>query len=846
MHIRFTFLVLLQTVALCVFMNKISAQIIYVKSGGSGDGTSWQKPLNTLTNALAKVKAGQQIWVAQGVYTPTTCNICTQSDRKISFIIPDSVKVYGGFVGTETNINQRDWKNNRTTLSGDIDNDGKPDKNSMRLVYTINVSSFTMLDGFTVANANANDTTVVAGEYFNSGSAFFNDGRFAASSPTISNCTFINNYSVGFGGALYNNAAFNGLSNAQITQCIFRSNKSHSVGAAVHNNGSAGGKNFAHYEFCIFDSNTSDEAGGAVFNDGDGGLNQTFFANCQFINNYGAQYGGAIYNLGAHGESSPAILNCLFWKNNSYSAGAIYNLGSAKGKANAQILNCTFYKNSAHTSGAIYANANDTTGTSVPTIVNSIFWKNTADNGNTFRCIYGNPKISYSIVDTTECNALNSGVGSNVVCGSGMLYNLNPIFENPDSGDFRLKPGSFAIDAGNNTIVNALNLKYDLDSTPRIYNNKVDLGCYEYSPNLFFAPQIVNPLQASSVCEKQNAQLILKVSGTPPLTYNWYKNNSAYAQTSSDTLNFLNVRVQDSGYYYVIVSNSKNQTLKTDSVFLNISPFLIVSVNLMILKSPICINDSITIKANIANGGAKPKLNWQLNNASLGAPDSAIIITTPVGSNFFKYKCIVTSSEKCTVQNQITSTILNVSYNDSVAMKANLTSTPTLLEKNKPITFKIDGTNIGSAPSIKWFLNGKLLTTNALTYTTDSLKSKDVVSSIVTSSLTCAKPNQISLATTPIIFSSTFDTSNDDLEVRIFPNPIENNALSMGFSEPQILESIACSDAMGKSIFFLKGDKSNSRTDFRFDIPNVNSGFYFLQIKTSRGLYVRKLFVFNR
>lgn len=843
MIIRSTFIKLLQIIILCTLSCVASAQIIYVKTGGTGDGTSWQKPLNTVTTALAKVKAGQQVWVAQGIYTPTTCNICSQSDRKISFIIPDSVKVYGGFIGTETNINQRDWKNNKTILSGDIDNDGKPDKNSMRLVYTINVSSITTIDGFTIANANANDTTVVAGEYFNSGSAFFNDGRFAVSSPTVTNCTFINNYSVGFGGAFYNNASFKGLSNAQITQCVFKNNKSHSVGAAVHNNGSSGGKNFAHYEYCIFDSNASDEAGGAVFNDGDNGLNQTFFSNCQFINNYGAQYGGAIYNLGAHGESSPAIINCLFWKNNSYSAGAIYNLGSAKGKANAQILNCTFFKNSAHTSGAIYANANDTTGTSVPTIVNSIFWKNTADNGNTFRCIYGNPKISYSIVDTTECNVLNSGVGSNVVCGSGMLYNLNPIFENPDSGDFRLKPGSFAIDAGDNTIVNALNLKYDLDSTPRIYNNKVDIGCYEYSPNRFFAPQIVNPLQATNVCEKQNAMLSVKFSGTPPLTYNWYKNNSVYARTMSDTLNFLNARVQDSGYYYVIVSNSKNQTVKTDSVFLNISPLLTVSIDLAVLKSPICINDSITIKATIINGGQKPKLNWQLNNDLLGAPDTTIILTTPVGSNFFKYKCTVTSSEKCTVQNQITSTILTVSYSDSVPMKVNLTLSPTLIEKSKPINFKIDGTNLGAAPTVKWFLNNKLLPTTALTYTTDSLKSKDIVSATVTSSLICAKPNQITIAASPIIFSAIVGVSTDDLNINIFPNPVKSDYINIAFSAPQNIESISVQDVLGKNILFRSEDKTKTQTDFRFDLPINASGLYVLQIQTAQGLFTRSIFV---
>ena len=584
----------------------------------------------------------------------------------------------------------------------------------------------------------------------------------------------------------------------------------------------------------------SDEAGGAVFNDGDGGLNQTFFSNCQFINNYGAQYGGAIYNLGIRGESSPAILNCLFWKNRSYAAGAIYNLGSAKGKANAQILNCTFYKNSAHTSGAIYANANDTLGTSIPTIANSIFWGNSAENGEIFRCIYGNPKISYSIVDTVDCNSLNSGVGGNVVCGSGMLYNQNPIFENPDSGNFHLKPGSFAINAGNTGIVNAFVLKYDLDSTLRINNGSVDVGCYEFVPNKIFPPEIVNPLQAKSVCEKENVQLTIKVSGTPPLNYNWYKNNAVYAITTSDTLNFLNVRVQDTGYYSVVVTNSKNQTIKVDSVFLRVSPLLTVGVNLLTVKSPICVNDSITIKADITNGGSKPKLNWQLNSAPLGAPDSAILITTPVGSTFFKYKCLVTSSEKCTIQKTVTSNILSVTYNDSVALKANLAITPTLLEKSKPISFKIDGTNLGSAPTVKWFLNGKSINTNAPTYTTDSLKSKDVVSATVISSLSCAKPAQMTLTASPIIFSSINDAQNDAIEARIFPNPVENNLISVIFASPQIIENTTINDATGKTIFFLNEDNLSARTEFNFNLPNLPIGFYFLQINTMKGVVMRK------
>ena len=118
--------------------------------------------------ALAAAAAGQQIWVAAGTYKPTA-----GTDRAISFALKPGVGVYGGFAGTETVLEQRDWRTNVTTLSGDLlGNDSgmvDPDNitmadNSYHVVVNNATGSGTILDGFTITGGNANNTSNQSGE----------------------------------------------------------------------------------------------------------------------------------------------------------------------------------------------------------------------------------------------------------------------------------------------------------------------------------------------------------------------------------------------------------------------------------------------------------------------------------------------------------------------------------------------------------------------------------------------------------------------------------------------------------------------------------------------------------
>lgn len=99
--------------------------LIYVDADATGlaDGSSWADAFTDLQDALDVARAGDEIWVADGVYKPDRGT----GDRNLTFQMVCGAAIYGGFEGTETCRDERDWVAFRTILDGDLnDDDGAP------------------------------------------------------------------------------------------------------------------------------------------------------------------------------------------------------------------------------------------------------------------------------------------------------------------------------------------------------------------------------------------------------------------------------------------------------------------------------------------------------------------------------------------------------------------------------------------------------------------------------------------------------------------------------------------------------------------------------------------------
>ncbi|MCG8331614.1 MAG: caspase family protein, partial [Chitinophagales bacterium] len=123
---------------------------VNINAHEQGNGLSWSTPITSLHTALDRAKAGNTIWVAAGKYFTTKDN-----DQNKSFVIPQGVKIYGGFAGTETDINQRNLENNFTVLSGEIADKQNAYDNAFTVVTIKHANQYTLLNGLVIEKGNA-------------------------------------------------------------------------------------------------------------------------------------------------------------------------------------------------------------------------------------------------------------------------------------------------------------------------------------------------------------------------------------------------------------------------------------------------------------------------------------------------------------------------------------------------------------------------------------------------------------------------------------------------------------------------------------------------------------------
>lgn len=123
---------LLAALACCALPAHGQLRTWYVDAGVQGSpetGGSWQTAFLRLEDALRAAANSEdlreQIWVARGTYYPAPPPDPDPAPRPTTFLLPDGVLVFGGFLGNaeggfETDRRQRNPEVNLTILSGDL------------------------------------------------------------------------------------------------------------------------------------------------------------------------------------------------------------------------------------------------------------------------------------------------------------------------------------------------------------------------------------------------------------------------------------------------------------------------------------------------------------------------------------------------------------------------------------------------------------------------------------------------------------------------------------------------------------------------------------------------------
>ncbi len=425
---------------------KISDKIIFVNvaASGTGDGTSWSNAYSSLNSALESKIADDatetlpvQIVVAKGIYKPRST--LSTLGRNATFQLISNVKVYGGFDVADASLSERNWRVNKTILSGDIGGDDTDsnrdgiienaddikgtemvDAGGMMTViannsYTVVTgASDAILDGFTITAGQSN-APAGTGNYINRGGGVYNIDNH---NLTLTNITFSGN-AANVGGGFY----AKGSDNLTLTNIVFSNNTATILGG--------GGLTI--------------RGGGAIL------------TNVAFSGNM-ASFGGGIQSV----DANLTLTNVVFSNNTATNVG-----GGSQIRKN--------------------------TGSAVAILTNVIMWGNTGaactgDNfkGNVNFCTFNvQPTISHSLIQ--DCGVSGSSIWSSATnlsrCGTdgGNNIDADPLFDD----DLRLRAGSPAIDAGSNvdpsdnTKVLFVTGALDLAGNPRIVGSSIDMGAYE-------------------------------------------------------------------------------------------------------------------------------------------------------------------------------------------------------------------------------------------------------------------------------------------------------------------------------------------------------------------------------
>jgi len=360
--------------------------VLYVQPDHFGYSCdSWEDACG-LQTALQRAAAGDEIWVKAGIYKPAT----DRSFQDATFQLKEGVAVYGGFAGTETARDQRDWETRRTVLSGDLGGDDTTDPygvvtdtvniigpNAYHVVTGRSVNTTAVLDGFIITAGYANVTPpnihgygggmfnwtasptlnnlIFSGNTAGKGAAYYGGGgmfNIHSSNPILTNVKFIAN-TAGSGGGMYNDS-----SSPSLTGVVFIGNK------AIDNGGMV---NYSNSNPILtevtFSGNVASRNAGGMGNHTNG---NPILSNVTFLDNSAEDYGGGMGNY----ESSPMLIDVEFVNNWAGREGGGMHNGN---NSNPVLTNVTFVNNSTATNGGGMLNSE-----SSPMLTNITFSGNTA------------------------------------------------------------------------------------------------------------------------------------------------------------------------------------------------------------------------------------------------------------------------------------------------------------------------------------------------------------------------------------------------------------------------------------------------------------------------------------
>jgi PKD repeat protein len=393
-------------------------------------------------------------------------------------------------------------------------------------------------------------------------------------------------------------------------------------------------------------------------------------------------------------------------------------------------------------------------------------------------CVTSSPATSNAITMTVNPNVVASisiAASANPICaGTSVTFTATPTNGGTSpTYQWRLNGGN--VGTGLNTYTNAFLANGDVVTCVMTSN----AACVSSSPatsnsitmsiSATLVPAVSISASANPACTGSSVTFTATPTngGTTP-SYQWYLNGGAVGTGLATYTNAA--LVTGNQVSCVMTSNSacaSPTTATSNVVTMTMNSSLPASISIAALPAgAICSGTSVTFTATPTNGGASPTYQWYLNGGAVGTGLSTYTNAALATGDIVT--CQMTSSASCATGSPATSNAITMTVSPNLPASVSIVASSNPICSGTSVTFTATPTN-GGTPVYQWRLNGSNVGTNSATYANAVLASGDLITCLMTSSITCATGSP---ATSNVITMVVNSTVVPSVSIAASSNPI--------------------------------------------------------------------------
>jgi hypothetical protein len=340
------------------------------------------------------------------------------------------------------------------------------------------------------------------------------------------------------------------------------------------------------------------------------------------------------------------------------------------------------------------------------------------------------PSVSITSTQTSICAGTNVTFTATPINGG-----TSPIYQWRKNGNNVGTNASTYSDnalANNDVITCVLTSNANCASTAPVTSNSINIIVTTVS-----TPTISIAASQNNICSGVSVTFTASITGggTNPI-YQW-RRNGVNVGTNASTYS-SNILTNGDLITCQLTSNlpcATSSTIASNTVSMVINAIVTPSITISTPQTSICAGSSVVFTATTNNAGTNPTYQWRKNGNNVGTNSSTYTDAALAQNDIIT--CVITSNANCASPINVTSNIIRM------LVTANVTPSVTISTLGSPIcggfstNIIATPTNGGFAPTYQWFKNGSPIVGFTGSNIFVDLISGDVISCIMTSSLTC-------------------------------------------------------------------------------------------------------------